>query len=473
MPTETIREPVPGTVIAGNWTLEGPLVSRGGIPAGLAKGPGSGHAIVFFLPEGSPAPCLEIDQEALWGSVRRVLRDEEWGRVVVDEMPAGESLAERIARGGGAALGALSELKKRVGQAHQRGWIHGQLSADRVVCGPEGIAVAGWGLVGEDTRDLLSQDLAALAALASAAGERERGPDEPSLTGPVVVDQRPEAVALRAATRADHLPGLRQALEQWTASGGAPDHPDARRAADALARLERKVTTHLDQAASMLQAGDPLGAVAACREAIRLGASEEEAGPLLAQARRQARRMVGRRARLSWRMLAAGGAGLAAVGLLLLLAHGALRPSPEEGKTRTEAMMRAAREGERGAVSWLAERREEMGRSGWLDSLIASHVERMVAQERDRLITAKRDAIAQGGVPQEADQLARGALAELDEVVQHLDDAALAARLTSALLAIDRAASSYKGNVRLGAAEAARAVEQFVAAALAAEEEER
>ncbi len=469
MPTLTAREPLPGIEIAGSWTLECLLELRGGIPAGLATGPGSGRAIVFFLPDGAPAPSLDIDQEALWGSVRRVLRDDEWGRVVVDEIPAGESLADRIAKGGGAALGALSQLKKRVGQAHQRGWVHGQLTADRVVCGPEGLAVAGWGLVGEDTRDLLSQDLAALAALASAAGERERGPDEPSLTGPVVVDQRPEAIALRAATRADHLPGLRQALEQWSATDGASDHPDARRAADALARLERKVATHLDQAASMLQAGDPLGAVAACREAIRLGASEDEAGPLLAQARRQARRMVKRRVRLSWQMLAAGGAGLAALGLLVVLALGALRPSPEEGKARTEAMMHAAREGERGAVVWLAERREQTGRSAWLDSLIASHAERMVSQERERLIAAKRNAVAQGGVPQEADQLARGALAELDDVAQRLDEAALAARLKSALVALDRAAASYKGNVRLGAAEAARAVEQFVGAALAAE----
>lgn len=131
--------------------------------------------------------------------------------------------------------------------------------------------------------------------------------------------------------------------------------------------------------------------------------------------------------------------------------------------------MHAAREGERGAVVWLAERREQTGRSAWLDSLIASHAERMVSQERERLIAAKRNAVAQGGVPQEADQLARGALAELDDVAQRLDEAALAARLKSALVALDRAAASYKGNVRLGAAEAARAVEQFVGAALAAE----
>ncbi len=473
MPTETTLELAPGTTIAGNWTLVTVLETLGGIQAGLAQGSGRGVAIVFFLPDSAPAPALDVDQEALWGTVRRVLRDEAFGRVVLDEVPDGERLSERIAQGGGAALGALAELKKRVGQAHQHGWVHGLLAADRVVCGAEGVAVAGWGLIGEDTRDRVSQDQAALAALASAAGVRERGPDEPSLTGPLMVDQSPEAAALRAATRADHLPGLRQALEQWAAGGGSAEHQDARRATDALSRLERKVVTHLDQAAAMLQAGDPLGAVAACREAIRLGASEEEAGPLMRQARKQARQMVGGGKLPSRRMLAAGGAGVAALGLVLMLALGALRPSPEEGKARTESMMRAARDGERGAAVWLAEQRESGQRGAWIEALITNHLGRMVQQERDRLVTQKRDALAHGGVPQEADQLARGALAELEEVAQKQDDPALATRLKSTIVALDRAAASYRGGVRLGADDAARAVEQLVAAGAAMPREAR
>jgi hypothetical protein len=464
VPTDTTLEIAPGAIIAGSWTLVSVLEPLGGIPAGLARGSGCGVAIVFFLPDAAPAPGLDVDQEALWGTVRRVLRDETFGRVVVDEVPDGERLSERIAQGGGAALGALAELKKRVGQAHQRGWVHGLLASDRVVCGAEGVAAAGWGLVGEDTRDRVSQDQAALSALASAAGMRERGPDEPSLTGPLIVDQSPEAAALRAATRADHLPGLRQALELWRQGGGSDEHQDARRAADALARLERKVATHLDQAAAMLQAGDPLGAVAACREAIRLGASEDEAGPLMRQARKQARRLVGGGRLPSRRMLAAAAAGVVALGLVVIVALGALRPSPEEGKARTEAMMRAARDGERGAAIWLAEQREGGQHGAWLDALIANHLDRMVKQERDRLVAHKRDAVAQGGVPQEADQLARGALAELEEVAQRRDDAALATRLKSTVVALDRAAASFRGGLRLGANEAARAVEQLVAA---------
>ncbi|MCU0231319.1 MAG: hypothetical protein MUC67_08055 [Acidobacteria bacterium] len=473
MPHDATLELAPGATIAGNWTLVGLLEPLGEIPAGLARGSGRGVAIVFFLPDAAPAPSLDVDQEALWGTVRRVLRDEALGRVVVDEVPDGERLSERIGQGGGAALGALAELKKRVGQAHQRGWVHGLLAADRVVCGPEGISVAGWGLIGDDTRDRVSQDQAALSALASAAGLRERGPDEPSLTGPLVVDQSPEAAALRAATRADHLPGLRQALEQWRQGGGAAEHPDARRAADALARLERKIVTHLDQAASMLQAGDPLGAVAACREAIRLGASEDEAGPLMRQARKQARRLVGGGRAPSRRMLAAGGAGAAALGLVAILVLGALRPSPEEGKARTEAMMHAARSGERGAAIWLAEQREAGQRGAWIDDLIASHLERMVQQEREKLVAQKRDAVAQGGVPQEADQLARGALAELEEVAQRRNDPALATRLKSTVVALDRAAASYRSGLRLGANDAARAVEQLVVAEAAATREDR
>jgi hypothetical protein len=473
VPTETTLELAPGATIAGNWTLVSMLETLGGIPAGLARGSGRGVAIVFFLPESAPAPALEVDQEALWGTVRRVLRDETYGRVVLDEVPDGERLSDRIAQGAGAALGALGELKKRVGQAHQRGWVHGLLAADRVVCGAEGVSVAGWGLVGDDTRDRVSQDQAALSALASAAGVRERAPDEPSLTGPLVVDQSPEAAALRAATRADHLPGLRQAIEHWRQGGGSDEHPDARRAADALARLERKVLTHLDQAAAMLQAGDPLGAVGACREAIRLGASEDEAGPLMQQARKQAHRLVGGGRLPSRRMLAAGGAGVAALGLVVILVLGALRPSPEEGKARTEAMMRAARDGERGAAIWLAEQRENGQRGAWIDGLIASHLDRMVQQERERLVAQKRDAVAQGGVPQEADQLARGALAELEEVAQRREDPALATRLKSTLVALDRAAASYRSGLRLGANDAARAVEQLVAADARARQEAR
>ncbi len=223
----------------------------------------------------------------------------------------------------------------------------------------------------------------------------------------------------------------------------------------------------------MLQAGDPLGAVAACREAIRLGASEEEAGPLMRQARKQARQMVGGGKLPSWRMLAAGGAGVAALGLVVMLVLGALRPSPEEGKARTEAMMRAARDGERGAAVWLAEQRESGRRGAWIEALIGNHLGRMVQQERDRLVAQKRDAAAQGGVPQEADQLARGALAELEEVAQRQDDPALATRLKSTIVALDRAAASYRAGVRLGADDAARAVEQLVAADAAKPREAR
>jgi len=81
--------------------------------------------------------------------------------------------------------------------------------------------------------------------------------------------------------------------------------------------------------------------------------------------------------------------------------------------------------------------------------------------------------VAQGGVPQEADQLARGALAELEEVAQRRDDPALATRLKSTVVALDRAAVSYRGGLRLGTSEAARAVEQLVAADVAKPREVR
>ncbi len=530
-----IREALePGQVIAGSWAIERPLAEVGGLVALLARGLESGRAILFILPDAAPDPVLDEDEAARWGTVRRVLRDEAQGRVVIDEVPEGGLLAERLALGMPPAAGLIDDLSKRLRACHRTGGAHGQLAPDRIVLGPEAAVVAGWGLGGEHVEQRRSRDLAWIARLAALsapvrrpaeapapepepaaviavpptpvpAGEpadtlaspaREVAPTEPvgdaraagapdvetrvppeaetrvetnapdveSATGPPTGTAGAAAThRLQAAIVSDHVPTLAQALDEWERDGGAADDPIARRGRDALSRLQKKVENALGEARQRLAAGDPLGAVTPCREAIRLGA-EAEAEPLLNQARRQARQLVSHRRLPSPRVLAYA-AGAAVVVLLLVAALiVGLRPDRDVVALRAAVQAVGATRGERAAVLELLARRDRGDDEDAVAAVLGERLQALPGQERDRLTKLRREAVAQGARPREADLLSDQALARLAEM-SNAGPAApgLRSRLQQAFMDLDRAAALYRTSASVGAVEAARGVDGLLA----------
>ncbi|MDQ7088455.1 MAG: hypothetical protein Q9Q13_11640 [Acidobacteriota bacterium] len=218
--------------------------------------------------------------------------------------------------------------------------------------------------------------------------------------------------ALCAAMASDHLPTLRAALDRWREDGGDEQVPEYRRALDALERIERKVDEHLEAARLQVERGDPLGAVAACREVVRLGA-EDRALPLMKQARRQARDMLGGRrpfVRRAW-IVAAGAVGLLLCGLLgwWLMGRGG-----DSGEIARQAALMARTHGERAVIAWLLDLRVTGESSAETEALLTGHLQALAAQERQKMLELRREIVSQGARPRQADRLAEESLARLD-----------------------------------------------------------
>ncbi|GAB4223188.1 MAG: hypothetical protein Kow0062_22780 [Acidobacteriota bacterium] len=446
---ETGEDLAPGTAIAGSWRVERSLGEHGGVAFHLLRAEdGAGLAIAARAPVEAGEPAVDEEQAAFWGTVRRVLRDERLGRIVLDELPDGALLADRIAAGREAAAGPCARLEERVREAHRLGWAHGALAPELVVVGDEGLAVAGWGIAAGDPEDLKARDSSALAGLG--AGARE--PREALSTA-----------SLRAAIVSDHLPTLRAALEQWQRDGGSPVEPDALRAADALARLERRVAEQLGKARSMLERGDTLGAVACCREAIRLGA-EQEAGPLLEAARRASRRQLSVRRLPSRQVLS--GVALAAVilGLLAVALVLALREDPALAALRERVAAAEREQGLRAAVRLLIDARDGGRALEEVDVLLSRRLAALAEAERTRMVGLRADVVARGGRPRRADEIAEQALDQLEQLAgEGAGAAALSVRLDNILGEIDRAAVLYRASVALSVEEVEQGVEELIA----------
>ncbi|MBP7147989.1 MAG: hypothetical protein KBD01_10620 [Acidobacteria bacterium] len=444
-----------GERLAGCWIVCRVFDADDACPAALARDESSsGRAFVFVL-DAAGDPRLD-DLTGCWGTSRRVLRDDRFGRVVIDEVPEGQLLSEMVAEEGAPTPRAVEDVVRKVRAAHKAGQAHGRLSPDLVVLGDDGPAIAGWGIAVGDPAELTARDQAFLAGLPAAGDTGATG----EAGAPAAAGAPPQ---LRAAITSDHLPTLRRALEQWEAQGNAADDPDVLRARDALARLERKIGARLDEARRLIDGGDPLGAVAACREAIRAGA-EQEAEALLKQARRQARRLVSRPSAPPWRRIAALAGAAAALALLVAALWIALRPSRSAGvlATRVAAIERA--EGRRAAVRFLVGRVEQGDRGAEALQLLGTKLETLARAERDQLLALRERVAAQGARPREADALAEQALATLDDLArQSAGGPGAGTRFQRALLSIDRAASAYQAAARFEVPQAARAVEALIA----------
>ncbi len=476
-----------GTELMGGWRVVRLLSDVSGQEAVLVEDDAFGRAICFVLPADAPDPAIDDASASRWGTNRRLLRDEVYGRILLDEVPDGPLLADRLAEGWSPTQAWFEELGTRVREQHRaEGW-HGQLAPDRIVIGQEGLAVAGWGLGAGDAADLRARDLAALGAVAGMAGKTavpapprpvetpetvagpstldfDLEPGESAPAGPPPPPGAPDTTALRAAISADHLPHLREAIESWRAGGGSEHLPDFVRARDALERLERRVADQLDGARRMLERGDPLGAVAACREVIRLGA-EEEAGPLLKQARRQAKQMLSRGRLPSLRQLGIGAAGLAVVLLLLLGLWSVLPDSAEGERLVTTVEELAAAEGERKAVNLLLGLRTRNEASDELEQLLSEHYAAMVDGERQRLVDLRREVVARGARPRDGDALAEQALGALEALPGDpiFQSPMLASRIGQHLAELDKVAALYRADTVVREEDAVRAVELLVA----------
>ncbi len=417
-------------------------------PVVRLRGEDGAPAIGILLGDEGPDPVLDEDLAALWNVSRRVLRDPVHGRVLVDELPEGPGIVDD--GDGVASPGAVEELSRKVQEAHRRGVPHGMLTPALVVRGPEGVAAAGWGILVEPREEAIARDLAALGALEGSTG---RVPVEGASPGAAA-----ESI-LRPALFSNHLPTLAAAIERAREVGVPEGDPLFVRARDALARLEDRVEACLASARERLERGDPLGAVAACREAIRLGA-EDEAGPLLAEARRQARRLVGKPGvgrRAAW--LAAAGVTLLLAVVLAVVSWGG-----GEGDDTSVLLARAERmaeeRGARSAATLLLARWRESGDTPSLEEPIESFLRRTAREERERLLALRREVVRRGGRPRRADRLADRALEELDRVAAAgLSQPNPDLRLARALLEVDRAASFYRAATVLTAAQAASAVD--------------
>jgi hypothetical protein len=168
--------------------------------------------------------------------------------------------------------------------------------------------------------------------------------------------------------------------------------------------------------------------------------------------------------RIPWRLIAVGGGISFAVLLLVVAAALALKPSSASIHLRSEVQAIAQRKGAREALLHLLVLRERGQGSAALDALLAERLPRIGGEERNQLARLRREAVAQGARPHDADRQAEDALARLTELAAQGPAApALKTRLQQSLLAIDRAAMLYRTSTRVSATEAARAVDRLLA----------
>lgn len=472
--------PGAGERLAGVWEVTARIAADQPWPAfEVRHSTGDGRALAFLLPDEAFEPSLDLRLAEIFGTTRRVLRDERYGRIVVDEVPDGAFLDSRLSSGATIPLGLRNEIQRRVRESHHAGAAHGALSPQWIVLGSGELALPGWGLDQHDLSQARARDAAALAALAGAAPaathETPAGPSH----GPTVAAAEPRgaigaersvssaelsslAASLRAAIVSDHLPTLRRAYESWVAAVVDPEDGDGVRARDALARLEGKVDGLLQEARRLLERHDLLGATALCREAIRLGA-EEEAEPLLRQARRQAKSMLqpGRYARLRW--------PLAAVVVLLVVICGwwlgrARGESVAVIALRQEVATLASQSGARAAVQALFAARGRSELDDVRGALLVAQMKHSAQEERQALLALRESVVQQGGRPAEADTLAERTLAELDVLASgDLDQPGVEAQYQRIVMNLDRAVSLYQVSTEISAAQAARAVDLLLA----------
>ena len=91
--------PEVGDPLAGGWQVERRLQPAGETPVLLVVDDVGDRAIAFLLPAEAPDPPLDDARAARWSTLRRILRDERWGRLVVDGIPEGELLADWMEAG--------------------------------------------------------------------------------------------------------------------------------------------------------------------------------------------------------------------------------------------------------------------------------------------------------------------------------------------------------------------------------------
>ncbi len=480
--TEARTAPVlgEGAELTGGWRVVRVLGEVAGFEAVIVEDDAFGVAFCFLLSADSPDPELDESWASAWGTVRRILRDERFGRLVLDEVPSATLLADRLAEGWTPPSAWHDQLLDHVRGCHREGRWHGQIAADRVVIGVDGLALPGWGLGGVDPEDAKARDLAALSAIAGMAPTPAPAPSPPhspaedaedsfdldafsdealSPAPPAEGRASPEVAALRTAMASDHLPTLRSALAAWVEADGATELPEVLLARDALARLEQKVAAALDKAQGLLQKGDSLGAVAMCREAVRLGA-EEEAEPVLREARKQARAMLSRRRLPSLRVLAISVAGFAALALLVVAGWLSFRDAPEDRQLAEQVAETVRRGGERSAVSFLASLRSSGVESPRGEELLAEHLERLVDQERAMMLSLRREVVSRGARPHRADQLAEEAFTELSTLATtDFSSPILPERVSRAIVLLDKAAALYRVDTELHAEQAVIAVD--------------
>ena len=289
-------------------------------------------------------------------------------------------------------------------------------------------------------------------------------------------------MGLAAAIQADHIPTLRGALEKWRAAGGREDDPLAARAEDALSRLDAKALGCLDEARRLLAGGDPLSAVAPCREAARLGLAEE-AEPLLREARRQAKQIVRPSSnplaripmpRLPWRWIGLAFAALALGAALVVGALWAFGPSRGEAELRAAYEKVLAADGDRAAAAMLLERVEAGERSGALDKLIHGALPSVLNGERRRLEGFRRDAAAKHANAPEADRVAADALRALDELAASEGRGPQPkTRFDRAAGLVDKAGDLYRSAAQMSPEDAAKGVDGLLGADPSLGEEKR
>lgn len=461
-----------GVELTGGWRVVRVLEEVAGIDAVLVEDDAFGHAFCFPIAPDAPDPVLDEGRAIGWGSVRRILRDEHYGRIVLDEVPEGTLLADRLADGWMPPSAWHAGLAALVREQHRKGNWHGQIVPDRIVISADALAVAGWGLGPGETEDLKARDLAALSAIAGLGSAPVRATadlESPSQadefevedvaggSGPASPRSAPsdsDSSKLRAALVSDHLPTIRTAIGAWVSDQQALETPEFLRAKDALARLERKVAEQLETAREMLRCGDPLGAVALCREAVRLGA-EEEAGPVLRQARKQARALLSRPRLPAPKKLLLGVATVAVLALLGFAGWLSVRPdhSALQVDEKVTGLLREG--GERAVVNWLLLQKEREEAGSRVSFLLHEHMRQLVESEREMLLALRGEVVARGARPLRADQLTEESLTELETLAAtSLSSGILPARVSRALVLLDKAAALYRAGTELRAEDA-------------------
>lgn len=461
-----------GAELTGGWRVVRVLEEIAGVDAVLVEDDAFGHAFCFPIAADAPDPVLDEGGAIGWGGVRRVLRDEHFGRIVLDEVPEGTLLADRLADGWMPPPAWHAGLAALVREQHRKGYWHGQIAPDRIVISADALAVPGWGLGPGESEDMKARDLAALSAIAGLGSAPVRATadleapsrgDEFDLEGmvwgsaPAPPGDAPgdsHSSKLRAALVSDHLPTIRAAIDVWVNDQQASETPEFLRAKDALARLEHKVAEQLETAREMLRCGDPLGAVALCREAVRLGA-EEEAGPVLRQARKQARALLSRPRLPAPKKLLLGVATVAVLALLGFAGWLSARPDPS-ARQADETVASLLRDGgERAAVNWLLLQKEREDAGSRVSFLLHEHLTQLVESEREMLLALRGEVVARGARPLRADQLTEESLAELETLAATtMSSGILPARVSRALVLLDKAAALYRAGTELRAEDA-------------------